>query len=352
METLQPQSPLLRQPPLALTMGDAAGIGPEIIVKAWRARPDLVAHTVVVGDLAVMRRAVALWGEGLEVAVVNNLRHLDLLPLRVLPVKPVASLDCVPVHGQLSGASGKAAAQCVIEAAQMALRGEVSAVVTAPLNKEAMALGGITFPGHTEILAHQAALFQGLAQPVPVRMMLMNDALRVVLLSIHVSLRQALMAVTQENILQTLAITNASLHRMLGRAPVIAVAGLNPHAGENGLMGDEERDIIAPAVALAKKQGLDVEGPFPPDTVYMNARARFGQPGAPDIVLAMYHDQGLIPVKYQGLEHGVNVTLGLPFVRASPDHGTAFDIAGQSKADPSSLLCAIEVARRLRQPAE
>jgi 4-hydroxythreonine-4-phosphate dehydrogenase len=350
MVTLRSLAPRQLQPPLAVTMGDAAGIGPEIIVKAWRARPDLVAHSVVVGDLAVMRRAVALWGDGLEVAVVNALAHLAMLPRGVIPVKPVTSLDSLPVHGQLSGASGKAAAQCVIEAAQMALRGEVSAMVTAPLNKEAMALGGVTFPGHTELLAHQAALFQGLAQPLPVRMMLMNDALRVVLLSIHVPLRQALAAVTQENILQTLSITNASLHRMLGRAPVIFVSGLNPHAGENGLMGDEERNVIAPALALAKAQGLKVEGPFPPDTVFMNARARFEQPGAPDIVLAMYHDQGLIPVKYMGLEHGVNVTLGLPFVRASPDHGTGFDIAGLSQADPSSLVRAIEVARQLSLP--
>src|SRR5665647_1525775 len=162
---------------------------------------------------------------------------------------------------------------------------------------------------------------------MPVRMMLANDELRVVLVSIHVSLRDAIAAVTFDNVLQTLRITHDALAASLGRVPRIGVAGLNPHAGEGGLFGREEIDIIAPAIAAARLQGLQVRGPFAPDTVFMRARAHNGRPGEFDVVVAMYHDQGLIPVKYLGVEKGVNVTLGLPLVRTSPDHGTAFDLS-------------------------
>jgi 4-hydroxythreonine-4-phosphate dehydrogenase len=177
--------------------------------------------------------------------------------------------------------------------------------------------------------------------------MLANEELRTVLVSIHVSLREAIAAVTSENVLQTLRITHSSLMAALGRAPRIGVAGLNPHAGEGGLFGREEIEAIAPAIAQARAQDLDVHGPFAPDTVFMRARAKDGQPGEFDVVVAMYHDQGLIPVKYLGVEKGVNVTLGLPLVRTSPDHGTAFDIAGTGRADASSLIEAIRVARQL-----
>jgi 4-hydroxythreonine-4-phosphate dehydrogenase len=236
-------------------------------------------------------------------------------------------------------------------AAQAALRGDIAALVTAPLNKEALALAGAPysgFPGHTELLQAQAAAHSGktLAQ-MPVRMMLANDELRVVLVSIHVSLRDALDAVTTANVLQTLLITHQSLSAILGRAPRIAVAGVNPHAGEGGLFGREELEIIAPAIRQACAQGLQVSGPYAPDTVFMSARSRPGQLSEFDVVVAMYHDQGLIPVKYLGLEQGVNVTLGLPLVRTSPDHGTAFDIAGTGQADASSLLAAIRMAHQL-----
>ena len=182
---------------------------------------------------------------------------------------------------------------------------------------------------------------------MPVRMMLANDELRVVLVSIHVSLRDALDAVTPANVSQTLLIAHQSLSAILGRPPRIAVAGLNPHAGEGGLFGREELDIIAPAISQAREQGLQVSGPYAPDTVFMSARSHPGQLSEFDAVVAMYHDQGLIPVKYLGLEQGVNVTLGLPLVRTSPDHGTAFDIAGTGQADASSLLAAIRMARQL-----
>ncbi len=182
---------------------------------------------------------------------------------------------------------------------------------------------------------------------MPVRMMLANDELRVVLVSIHVSLRAAIEAVTFDRVLESLRITHQSLQAVLGRAPRIGVAGLNPHAGEGGLFGREEVDIIAPAVQQAVLEGLQVSGPFAPDTIFMRARSKAGQSGEFDVVLAMYHDQGLIPVKYLGVDKGVNVTLGLPLVRTSPDHGTAFDIAGTGQADASSLIEAIRMARQL-----
>jgi 4-hydroxythreonine-4-phosphate dehydrogenase len=198
------------------------------------------------------------------------------------------------------------------------------------------------------LLQAEAARHAGVAvEQMPVRMMLASDELRTVLVSIHVSLRDAIVAVTRDGVLQSLRITHAALSRALGRAPRIGVAGLNPHAGEGGLFGREELDIIAPAIAQARAEGVDAAGPFAPDTVFMRARSAPGHPGEFDVVLAMYHDQGLIPVKYLGVDKGVNVTLGLPLVRTSPDHGTAFDIAGRGVADPASLIEAVLMAKRL-----
>jgi 4-hydroxythreonine-4-phosphate dehydrogenase len=209
-----------------------------------------------------------------------------------------------------------------------------------------LAAAGESFPGHTEMLQALAANHVGVPlDQMPVRMMLANPELRTVLVSIHVSLRQAIEAVTVDNVLQTLRIAHASLRNPQGGPPRLALAGLNPHAGEGGLMGREEIDILTPALAAARYLGIDASGPFPPDTVFMRARASHGQADAIDAVVALYHDQGLIPVKYMGLDQGVNVTLGLPFVRTSPDHGTAYDIAGQGVADPSSLLAALAMAR-------
>ena len=219
-------------------------------------------------------------------------------------------------------------------------------MVTAPLHKEALSAAGEPFPGHTELL-------QALATPpgqalVPVRMMLANPELRTVLVSIHMSLRQALEVVTFDNVLETLRITDASLRRMGITSPRVAVAGLNPHSGEGGLFGDEELRIIGPAISAARAEGIEAIGPLAPDTVFMRARhAPPDHPGEFDVVVAMYHDQGLIPVKYLGVAHGVNVTLGLPFVRTSPDHGTAFDVAGTGRADPSSLTEAMQMAWQL-----
>jgi 4-hydroxythreonine-4-phosphate dehydrogenase len=224
----------------------------------------------------------------------------------------------------------------------------MAALVTAPLHKEALAAAGVPFPGHTELLQAEAAAHLGrpVAQ-VPVRMMLASDELRTVLVSIHMSLRDAIEAVDYDNVLQTLRIADASLSALLGRRPRIGVAGLNPHAGEGGLFGREELEVILPALKAAQSEGIDARGPYAPDTVFMRARATSGHPGEFDVVVAMYHDQGLIPVKYLGVDKGVNVTLGLPMVRTSPDHGTAFDIAGSGRADAASLLEAVRMARLL-----
>ena len=337
--------------PIAITMGDAAGIGPEIIAKAFRDAPQVTRGCFVAGDLATLRRAAqSVRGQGVEIpaALIDSPADALRVPPRCIPLLQAGGLRSPPNWGEVSADAGKAAAECVVWAARAALRGEIAALVTAPLHKEALAAAGVMFPGHTELLQAEAAACLGKrVAEVPVRMMLANDELRTVLVSIHVSLREALAAVSFENVLQTLRITHEAVGRSLGRMPHIAVAGLNPHAGEGGLFGREEIDIIIPAIQAARAEGLHVSGPFAPDTVFMRARAVGERPGEFDVVVAMYHDQGLIPVKYLGVEKGVNVTLGLPLVRTSPDHGTAFDIAGTGRADPSSLIEAIRVARRL-----
>ena len=341
---------------IAITQGDSAGIGPEIIAKAFRAEPQALHGCFVVGELQTLRRAAALAartpsgepGMAQPIAVIDHPAEALAVPVGTIALLNLPGLAGPQPYGQICAAAGDAAAQCVTWAAQAALQGEIAAMVTAPLHKEALHLAGVSFPGHTELLQAQAAAHAGLPiAQMPVRMMLANDELRTVLVSIHVSLVDAIKAVTAPQILQTLRITHEALSKNLGRAPRIAVAGLNPHAGEGGIFGREEIEIINPAIAEAKALGMNVEGAFAPDTVFMRARNTAQHPGEFDVVLAMYHDQGLIPVKYLGVEKGVNVTLGLPLVRTSPDHGTAFDIAGQGIADASSLLAAIAMARDL-----
>lgn len=341
--------------PIAITMGDPAGIGPEIIVKAFRDAPDVTRGCFVAGDLAVLRRAAAVIkgdaGIDFPVALIDEPSQVFGLPPRCIPLLQATPRMEPPLWGTISPASGKAAADCVTWAAREALAGRIAALVTAPVHKEALAAAGVQFPGHTELLQSEAAVHLGRAvADVPVRMMLANDELRTVLVSIHISLRDAIDAVTTANVLQTLRIAHVSLKRELGRAPLIGVAGLNPHAGEGGLFGREEIEAIVPAIKAACDEGIRASGPFAPDTIFMRARSRPGHPGEFDAVIAMYHDQGLIPVKYLGVEKGVNVTLGLPLVRTSPDHGTAFDIAGFGLADASSLIEAIRVARRMSAP--
>ena len=334
--------------PIAITLGDPAGIGPEIIVKAFRDAPELLAGCFVAGDADTLRRAAQALAEpgnpGLPIAVLDAPQQAVDLPPRCVPVLQAIAPPGPIAMGQVSAAAGRVAGECVVWAARAALRGEVAAIVTAPLHKESLAAAGFEFPGHTELLQAQAAAHLGRPiSEVPVRMMLANDELRCVLVSIHMSLREAIAAVSFDGVLQTLRIAHRALAAALGRPPRLAVAGLNPHAGEGGLFGSEEQEIIAPAVAAACAEGIAASGPFAPDTVFMRARGlrEF------DAVIAMYHDQGLIPVKYLGVEKGVNVTLGLPLVRTSPDHGTAFDIAGTGRADAASLIEAVRIARSL-----
>ncbi len=330
-------------------MGDASGIGPEIIVKAFAAGH--AAGALVLGDVAVMRRALVATGLALPVAVMEQPADLADMSANCLPVMQVpglsAGLSGLP-WGRVDARCGAAAARCIEHAVQCMLRGEGAAVVTAPIHKEALAAAGVPYPGHTEMLQ---ALASPDAPPLPVRMMLANDELKVVLVTIHVALRQAIDAVTHDAVLQTLRIAHAAALAWGLAQPRIAVAGMNPHAGEGGLFGDEELRIIAPAMAAARAEGIACSGPFAPDTVFMRARHAPGHAGEFDLVVAMTHDHGLIPVKYLGVEQGVNVTLGLPFVRTSPDHGTAFDIAGRGVADARSLVAALTWARRLTRPA-
>jgi len=343
--------------PLAITQGDVSGIGPEIVAKVFRDSPGLTPGCFVVGSLEAMRRAarwIAKPGEtSVPVALIQSPQDVAGVPPRCIPVLQLPGMDGeLPAAGHVDARVGRWAGEAVAWAARAALAGELAGLVTAPLHKEALSAAGAPFdryPGHTELLQAEAARFlgKGLGE-VPVRMMLANDELRTVLVSIHMSLRHAIEAVTFDNVLQTLQITHAALARMLGRPPRIGVAGLNPHAGEGGLFGTEEQTVISPAIHAARSAGLDVHGPYAPDTIFMRARAPgAGQAGEFDVVVAMYHDQGLIPVKYLGVEQGVNVTLGLPLVRTSPDHGTAFDIAGTGRADPASLAAAIRMARQL-----
>ena len=341
--------------PLAITMGDAAGIGPEIIAKAYRDDPVALQRSFVVGDVATLRRAASLVTPAgslpLPVACIAKAEDALSTPPYCIPVlQPRPDLGVI-AWSQVSAAAGAFAGDCVVWAAQAALNGTVGAIVTAPLHKEALHTAGLpfaAFPGHTELLQFEAARHLGVPViDLPVRMMLASQELRTVLVSIHLSLRDAIAAVTFDNIVETLQITHNELSRLLGSAPRIAVAGLNPHAGEGGLFGRDEIEVIKPAIQAARMQGQDVSGPYAPDTIFMRARKNPSGAREFDVVIAMYHDQGLIPVKFLGVEDGVNVTLGLPLVRTSPDHGTAFDIAGTGQADPQSLLKAVHMARTL-----
>lgn len=338
--------------PLLLTMGDPAGIGPECIVKAFV--EGTLTDAVVIGDLQVMRRAAQACRAALMCAQVELPSDISGVPPGCLPVLQPEGLppDLAALPwGAVDARAGQAAAASIAQAARYLQEGQALALVTAPIHKGALAAAGIGYPGHTEMLQALAAS----PEPPAVRMMLANDELRVVLVTIHQSLRSAIEALTPELIGQTIRIAHESALSWGLPQPRIGVAGLNPHAGEGGLFGDEELHLIGPAVEAARRAGIDARGPFAPDTVFMRARHAPGHPGEFDLVVAMTHDHGLIPVKYLGVEQGVNVTLGLPWVRTSPDHGTAFDIAGRGLADPRSLQAAVRWARqaalRRRPPA-
>lgn len=316
-------------------MGDAAGIGPEIVARFFAGHPE--ERALVIGDVGAMRRAAALVGDCPPVMTMTGPESLETLRGPAIPVMPVSALPADLPYGVVDARAGRASYYAITTAIDLALAGRVSAMVTAPIHKEALAAANIKYPGHTEILADRTGTHE-------FGMMLSDGQLKVVLVSIHVSLREAIERVTVESVSRAIRLADKGARAFGFRNPRIAVAGLNPHASEGGLFGREEIEIIGPAVAAMQGEHYTVSGPFPPDTVFMRARK-----GEFDVVVAQYHDQGLIPVKYLGIDSGVNVTVGLPIIRTSVDHGTAFDIAGKGIAGAGSLITAYEVAQRMRQ---
>jgi 4-hydroxythreonine-4-phosphate dehydrogenase len=324
-------------PTIGITMGDAAGVGPEIIAKTlaaptWydRCRP------IVIGDASIMRRAVELVRSKQQVRALASVEEwkpdaktLDVLDLDLL------SPDDVP-FGKLSAKAGDAAFRYIERANALAMRGQLDAICTAPLNKEALHMGGHIFPGHTEILAE-------LSGTKEFAMMLTAPRLRVIHVTTHVGLIDAIQRITPERVHTVIKLAHQTLSRAGIERPRVGVCGINPHAGEHGLFGyGEEEKQVQPGVARAQEEGILVEGPLPADTLFFRAgRGDF------DIVVAMYHDQGHGPIKVLGLEAGVNITVGLPYIRTSVDHGTAFDIAGTAKADERSLGEALKDAIEL-----
>jgi 4-hydroxythreonine-4-phosphate dehydrogenase len=322
--------------PIAMTVGDAAGIGPEIVVKLHA--QGLSAPCVVYGDTGSLRRACKALQLDLNIVELTSDDPLDRDFKKSGHIFVRATSPALPAdlsYGVIDARAGRAAVDALCLAIDDALANRVRAIVTAPLNKESMHAAGIDFPGHTEILAQRS-------NTPHVAMMLVNDQLRVILATIHIALAEVSPTLTTELELRTIKLAEMACHAMGIDSPRIAVAGLNPHAGEQGKFGREDLDVIAPAIAQARAQGINASGPWPGDTVFMRARK-----GEFDICVAQYHDQGLIPIKYLGVEEGVNVTVGLPFVRTSVDHGTAFDIAGLGMADPSSLRAAFDLALSL-----
>ncbi|MCW5693384.1 MAG: 4-hydroxythreonine-4-phosphate dehydrogenase PdxA [Pseudolabrys sp.] len=332
--------------PVALTLGEPAGIGPELTLAIWRRRVELALPPFyVIGDPDLYRaRAQALH---LEVPVQTVTARQAVQNFgRALPVVPL-DVKVTAQPGKPDASSAPAAIGSIRRAVADVLDGVAAAVVTNPIAKNVLYASGFAEPGHTEFLAKLAEEATG--RPFHPVMLLWSPELAVVPVTIHLPLKDVVGRLSTDLIVETGRITARDLHNRFGIArPRLAVAGLNPHAGENGTLGDEDRDIVAPAVATLRAEGIDAVGPLPADTMF-HARARAGY----DVALCMYHDQALIPIKTLAFDHGVNLTLGLPFVRTSPDHGTAFDIAGTGKADPSSLVAALVLAARIsaRTPA-
>ncbi|KFK92669.1 MULTISPECIES: D-threonate 4-phosphate dehydrogenase [unclassified Serratia] len=321
---------------IAVTMGDPAGIGPEIIIKALSEGELAGTPAVVVGCLQTLQRIQALRiVPTVELKPIQRVSEARFAPgvINIIdePLEDPAALT----PGKVQSQAGDLAYRCVKRAADLAMAGEVKAIATAPLNKEALHLAGHLYPGHTELLAH-------LTNSRDYAMVLYTDKLKVIHVSTHIALRKFLDTLNAQRIETVVAMAYTFLKRVGYQQPRIAVAGVNPHAGENGLFGDEEITIVSPAIAAVKQRGIDVYGPCPPDTVFLQAYE-----GQYDMVVAMYHDQGHIPLKLLGFYDGVNITAGLPFIRTSADHGTAFDIAWTGIAKSESMAISIQLATQL-----
>lgn len=335
----------LAQCPLALTLGDPAGIGPDITLLAYAARSvEAIPPFVLLGDEAVLAARAEALGLSVPLTTVADTSEAVDAFADALPILPIEIAgDVVARHPDLAAMA--AVKQSIETAVSLVRDGKARAVVTNPISKSLLYQVGFTFPGHTEFLAALAT--DGDTPPLPV-MMLAAGPFRVVPVTIHIPLNDVPAALTKELLLATIRTTDRDLRRFFGLAsPRLAITGLNPHAGEDGSLGREEIDIIAPVIETARAEGLDVTGPHPADTLFHGAaRERY------DAALCMYHDQALVPFKTLAFEEGVNVTLGLPFVRTSPDHGTAFDIAGTGKANPRSLIEALRLADAMTRKAE
>ena len=337
-------------PPLALTMGDPAGIGPDIALIAWLQTRLLAGASrfFLLACPATMRARAKALGLDVPITEIANPSETPGLFPRSLPILPIPCPDTVTI-----GISDPRNAPAILAAIETGVRmvqcGAAAALVTNPIAKQSLQAAGFPHPGHTEFLAELAARYWGGPVPRPV-MMLASEDLRVIPLTIHVPLARVPSLITRPLILETVRITARALVKDFGITnPRIAVCGLNPHAGEGGMLGAEENETISPAIAELAREGFSISGPHSADTLFhAAARIRY------DAAVTMYHDQALIPLKTLAFDEGVNVTLGLPFVRTSPDHGTAFDIAGSGKASPTSLLAALKLAERLasrRAPA-
>lgn len=321
---------------IAVTMGDPAGIGPEIIIKSLAEGELSASSVVVVGCAQTLRRILALGiTPQVRIRVIESVAQAQFAPgvMNVID-EPLADPGAL-LPGRVQAQAGDLAYRCVKRAAEMAMRGEVKAIATAPLNKEALHLAGHYFPGHTELLAQ-------LTGSKDYAMVLYTEKLKVIHVSTHIALRAFLDTLNEARVKTVIKVADTFLRRVGYKNPRIAVAGVNPHAGENGLFGDEELTILGPAVEAMRSQGVKVTGPCPPDIVFMQCHD-----GLYDMVVAMYHDQGHIPLKLLGFYDGVNITAGLPFIRTSADHGTAFDIAWTGKAKSESMAVSIQLAMQI-----
>jgi 4-hydroxythreonine-4-phosphate dehydrogenase len=322
-------------------MGDPGGIGPEVVLKAITARTlGGAIEPLLVGDRAVWEETARRLGLGLRFS--ETARRGRIAVAVTSELEPRYRAPGPARNAASAAARGEAAYGAILEGVRLVQAGQAAALVTAPINKAHLNAAGHDFPGHTELLAK-------LAGDVPVRMMMVGAQLRVVLVTTHVAIAQVSRRLNRESVLQTIVLTGRALRRQFGiAAPRLAVCGLNPHAGESGLFGDEEVRVIAPAVRAARRRGFDAIGPLAADGVF----AQVGNDGAYDVVVCMYHDQGLAPFKFVHFADGVNFTAGLPFVRTSPDHGTAFDLAGSGQADARSMAAALRLAAQLSGSGE
>jgi len=312
-------------------MGDPAGIGPEVILKAFQyGEIQKLCLPIVIGDRVVMKEAARLLDLSIDLHIIRTPGEARSTP---------GSLDLIDMttineftKGRPTAGGGRASAVYIRKAVELNVNKQVDAMVTAPISKEALKMAGMKWPGHTEMIAE-------LTGTRDYAMMLVGGPLRVILATIHTALRNVPDMIKKDSVLKTIRLARRACSMLGIKAPRIAVAGLNPHAGEAGIFGDEEIREIVPAIEAARREGIEATGPFPPDTIFHKAYK-----GQVDIVVCMYHDQGLVPLKMIAFEKGVNVTVGLPIIRTSPDHGTAYDIAWSGKADPSSIIEAVKLA--------